>query len=129
MTKDIAIYNYFAEFSREYLENNKPAIMNQIDKDTILPYLEYESIDSDFEDGEVPINVKLWFRTKSETAPNAIARALRKYVEKNSVIRCDTGLIWIKPGTPFSTAMSDSEDEHIKLRDINLTIEYLTKEK
>ena len=39
---------------------------------------------------------------------------------------CDSGAIWIKRGEPFAQNMGDQNDDMIRRKIINLSVEYLT---
>ncbi len=94
--------------------------------DAVLPWMTYDYTEGRFGDVESPITVNMWFRTTSEALPNQKAREFRDYIEEHGLIRCDGGLIWVKPGNPWSQVIAE-EDNSIKRRYINLEIEYITR--
>lgn len=70
--------------------------------------------------------VNLWYRTSSEAAPNAKAEEVARALGLSGVLLpCDGGGMWVMQGEPFCNAMAD-EDNAVKRRIINLTIEYMT---
>lgn len=126
MTKDKALYAYFRKYAEEILGGEAYAA-TAVPNDVIFPYMTYDFIDADFDEGEVASTVNLWFRTNSEAVPNAAAAALKRYIEDNDLVECDGGAVWVKPGEPWSQALRDETDEQIKRRYINVTFEYLTR--
>ena len=81
-----------------------------------MPYITYD----------LPTEVNLWFRTSSEAAPNAKAEEVARALGLSGVLLpCDGGGMWVMQGDPFCNAMAD-EDNAVKRRIINLTIEYMT---
>ena len=67
-----------------------------------------------------------FLRTSSEAAPNAKAEEVARALGLSGVLLpCDGGGMWVMQGDPFCNAMAD-EDNAVKRRIINLTIEYMT---
>lgn len=120
MTATAALYAYFNNFMISY-----PA--TAVPDDTVFPWLTYEVITGRFGDLPAGITVNMWFRTDSESVPNQKTEELRDYIEKNDLIKCDSGYIWIKPGAPWAQSLTDDTDPFIKRRYINMTLEFLTR--
>ena len=95
MTKGAALYQFFSSFDMTaYTATGVP-------DDAVLPYLTYELITSVWEGGEVGLTVNLWFRTESESVPNAKAEELSCAIGLGGkMLRCDGGYIWLKRGSP-----------------------------
>ena len=92
-----------------------------------MPYLTYTLAVGAFGDGELNVTVNLWYRTESEAAPNAKVEEISERISfQGSAIACDGGMVWIKRGAPFAQAVAD-EDNSIKRRMLNLSVEYLTE--
>lgn len=135
MTKDIAFQKYLekfmtAEFPDAPIRENDYFYVypnTSVPDNAILPYMTYEGNDSAFLDEDASTNIKFWIHTDSELIPNKVARDFRKYIETNDIIACDEGLIWIKPGSPFSTSIVGENMTGLKGRSINLEIERLTE--
>lgn len=125
MTKDKAIYSWFVNFGEEH---GLTVFPNTAVPDEIrLPYLTYQYSDSAFRDEVVPITVNIWKRTTSEAEMNALVRDFRDYLENNSKIRCDEGLIFVFAGSPFANGSDKQDERYLKLRSINITLDYLTE--
>ena len=120
MTKDTAIYRFLSQLMPFYSVSSVP-------NDVIFPYGTYELPMGALDSGPVSMTVNLWFHTESEAIPNAKAQELSEMIGYGGkVLPCDGGYIWIKRGSPFSLSQSDAEKQEVKLRYINLTVEYLT---
>lgn len=120
MNKTQALQSLFNNFMTAY-----PA--HAVPDDTVFPWLTYEVITASWGDAPVPITVNLWFRTDSEAIPNKKAEEFRQYILDNDMVECDEGYLWLKPGSPWCTSLSDDTDPSIKRRYINVTVEYMTR--
>lgn len=120
-TKSAALYEFFGSFGlAAYPETNVP-------DDVKLPYLTYSSALSSFESGEVTGAINLWYYTNSESLPNAKADQICKAIgREGTLIKCDDGVIWIKPGNPLVQAFNDDGNKNVKRRYINIVLEFLT---
>lgn len=120
MTKDQALQAWFEQFMAAYPATSVPS-------DAVFPWLTYEYADSSWEEGEVGLTVNLWFYTESEAVPNEKARELSRAIGPGGVtIPCDSGLIWLKRGSPWCQSLREETDPRIRRRYINITAEYLT---
>ena len=91
---------------------------SSVPDDAALPYATYDLADGCILDGEVNQTVNLWFRTESETVPNAKAAELGRALGMGGVILpCDGGAMWVKRG---------SGEAGGKRRYLNIDIEYIT---
>lgn len=92
-----------------------------------MPYLTYNLPQSQWGDGEVSMQVDLWYRTESEKKPDDKARELFEYIGMGGVyLACDGGALWLKRGNPWCQAVTDgSGDDKVKRRYINIDIEYM----
>lgn len=92
-----------------------------------MPYLTYALPNGQWGGEEVSMQVDLWYRTESETEPNAKARELFDAIGLGGrLLACDGGGLWLKRGTPWCQNVSDgSGDDMVKRRYINIDIEYL----
>lgn len=121
MTKDKAIYRFLSQLMDFYPVSSVP-------DDVVFPYGTYELPMGALDSGPLSMTVNLWFYTESEAIPNAKAQELSEMIGYGGkVIECDGGYIWIRRGTPFCVSQSDAEKKEVKLRYINITVEYLTK--
>lgn len=93
--------------------------------DVVLPYLTYNIPMGEYGDRVSGI-VNLWYKTTSEKIPNDKVQEIADAITLGGVqIPYDTGSIWIMKGSPFSNASTDPTDKTIKLRQINITLEYI----
>lgn len=127
MTKDKALYAFFSGFGLPAYPDN--AVLNENgEEDVELPYLTYTPVFDAWGGEPVSLTVNLWYRTESETIPNAKAQELSDAIGMGGkVIPCNEGYIWLKRGSPWCQNMADEVDPAIKRRYINVTAEYLTK--
>ena len=118
--KEAALHTFWNSFSiPAYEENTVP-------DDAELPYLTYQvSTDSRFQ--EIPLAVNLYYRSDSWVAINEKANDISEEIQEGVRLDCDGGWIWIKKGSPFVQNMSDSSDDKIKRKYINISAEYCTK--
>ena len=97
-----------------------------VPKDAEMPYITYSLSLGMFGEGECPATVDVWYRTPSEAVPNAKAEEIGRALGLGgTVLPCEGGAMWVKRGEPFCQAVAD-EDNAVKRRTINLSIEYLT---
>lgn len=120
-TKAAAIQSFFEGFGiPAYTATNVP-------DDAEFPYLTYEGISGAWDDGEQNITVNLWYRTDSESIPNAKAEQIAERIGLGGyILGCDKGLIWLKRGAPFCQSISETTDDKVKRRYINISVEFLT---
>lgn len=122
MTKDKVLYRWFNQFMTAYPSTSVP-------KDIQFPYLTYDLTLDNWLGGEVGLTVQMWFHTENEAKPNAAAEELSRAIGMGGVVLpCDGGYIWLKRGTPWCVAATDQANPSVKLRQINVTAEYLTQD-
>ena len=120
MTKDKVIHRFLNQFLPFYPQTS-------VTEDVVFPYGTYELPMGALDSGEVAMTVNLWFYTDSEAIPNAKAQELSDAIGYGGkILPCDGGYIWIKRGIPFSLSLSDADNDNVKLRSINVTVEFLT---
>ena len=121
MSKASALYSWFGGFGlTQYEESNVPS-------SPAYPYLTYTDATGDFDSGEVPIIVNLFYRTESNVAIDAKAEEIYTRIGRGGVIiPVENGSIWLKRGSPFCQALSEPSDANIRRRYINITAEFLT---
>lgn len=117
MTKSAALYAFFSGFGVEaYADTAVP-------DDATMPYITYTNVQDNW-GSPVSLTVNFWARTTSEKVLNdmvdKIAAAIPKYQP------CDGGALLFTRGSPFSQALTDSSDDAVKRRFMNITAEYLT---
>lgn len=135
MTKDKAMHEYFEDFMKHAFPDapvreddyHYTYLKHRVPDDAILPYLVYTYTESSFDEEDIPISIELWTNSESEAFVNDIVKQFRLYIEDNSEKKCDEGIIWIKPGNPFSQTMETEWKNGPICKYINLLIEYLTR--
>jgi hypothetical protein len=71
----------------------------------------------------------LWYRSSSWLDVNNKARQIEKKIGQGGIVLpCDGGAMWIKRGTPFAQNMSDPDDDAIRRKFINISVEFFTAE-
>lgn len=122
MTAEAALYAFFNGFgipayAATAVPDNRP-----------FPYITYNLVVGDWEGGESMLTADVWYRTESESLPNAKVREISAAIGMSGVtLPCDGGMLWLKRGTPWAQAVNVSEtDENVKRRYLNIDIEYLT---
>lgn len=95
--------------------------------DASMPYLTYSLPVGAFVDGETSMQVDLWYYGDGEKAPNAKVQEISDAIGLGGVmLTCDEGGIWVKRGSPFAQAVTDSTDDKVKRRYLNVDLEYIT---
>lgn len=124
MTPEAAIYGFLNGFSI-------PAYASaSVPDQAQFPYITYDLVLGEWEQGEVNMPVNVWYRTESEAAPNAKVREIGERIGMGGVLlHCDGGVLWVKKGSPWAQAVTvEGEDEKVKRRYVNINIEFLTIE-
>lgn len=119
MNKEAALYAFWNTFSiPAYEENTVP-------DDAELPYITYQVI-TDGRFGQAQMAVNLYYRSNSWVDINAKAVAISEEIQGGVRLNTDDGWIWIRKGTPFAQNMSDSSDDTIRRKYLNIVAEYCT---
>ena len=120
MTKAAAIYQFWSSFGlTAYEENTVPT-------DAAFPYVTYQLVTDSF-DREVAATASLWYRGESWTDINVKTEEISRYIGRGGrLIDCDGGFIWLKRGSPFAQNIGDESDDLIRIKYINVTVEYMT---
>lgn len=124
VTPEAAIYTFLSGFAI-------PAYASaSVPDQAQFPYLTYDLVLGEWEQGEVNMPVNVWYRTESEAAPNAKVREIGAAIGMGGVtLPCDGGMLWLKKGSPWAQAVTiDGEDEKVKRRLLNVSIETITYE-
>lgn len=122
MTPEAAIYTFLSGFSiPAYAASSVP-------DQAYFPYITYDLVLGEWEQGEVNMPVNVWYRTESEATPNAKVREISRAIGMGGVtLPCDGGMLWLKKGSPWAQAVTiDGEDEKVKRRLLNISIETIT---
>lgn len=120
MTKGAVLYEFFNRFLPAYPSASVP-------EDAMFPYISYEYKVGDWESEDVELTVNVWYYTESEAIPNAKANEIAKAIKENQplTVPCDGGRVWFKRATQI-TGVPDDTGPGVKLRVLNVTVQYLT---
>lgn len=122
MTKDVALHEWFQQFGIPIYPVTALPPANKI----VFPYGTYEPKFGEFGETVYP-SVNLYYRTESEVEPNAKADEIYQTIGKGgAIVKCDTGAMWIKRGSPFAQSILDPDNSNLKRRLIQIAIEFLT---
>lgn len=122
MTSEAAVYAFLSGFAiPAYASSSVP-------DQAAFPYLTYDLVLGEWNQGEVNMTVNVWYRTESEAVPNAKVREIGSAIGRSGVtVPCDGGLLWLKKGSPWAQAVVvDGEDEKVKRRLLNISVETMT---
>lgn len=121
MSKASALHAWFSGFGITAYEETS------VKSSASMPYLTYTYATGDFDSGEVPIIVNLWYQSDSNVAINAKAEQIYDAIGRGGVIiPVSNGAIWLKHGSPFCRAIAEPSDANIRRRYINITAEFRT---
>ena len=123
-TPEAALFQFLSGFGlTAYAATSTPS-------DAEFPYLTYDLVVGDWDSGEVGIAVNLWYRTDSEKVPNSKVREIGREIGRGgTLVKCDGGTLWIKKGSPWAQSLRvEGEDEKVKRRYLNISVEYLISE-
>jgi hypothetical protein len=122
MTPEAAIYKFLSSFAvPAYASSSVP-------DQAAFPYLTYDLVIGEWNQGESNMTVNVWYRTDSEAEPNAKVREIGRAIGLGGVtLQCDGGMLWLKKGSPWAQSLSiEGEDEKVKRRLLNVSIETIT---
>lgn len=125
MTKEAALHYFMSHLGlTAYQENAVPTG----DEKPAFPYLTYEVATASWDEPQ-PLSISLWYRSTSWVAANAMAESISQAISRGGVtLRCDGGMLWITRGEPFARSLGDDQDDQIKRKILNITVEYLTED-
>lgn len=120
MTKDEALYQFFKSFGiPAYAENLVP-------DDAVFPYLTYSLPMGNWYAQETSITANLYYYGTSEKPIALKARELSEKIGKGIGLKCDDGIVWLSPGSPFIQPLKDEVSDSIRRRYINISVRWLT---
>lgn len=120
MTKEAALHQFFNSFLPAYEENTVPDWAE-------MPYITYSLVTGDILSGDNRLSFSLWYKDNSWTAINEKTREIGNIIGLGGItLKCDSGVIWLKKGTPFAQSMGEADDDTIRRKYINITAEFLT---
>lgn len=103
--------------------------VSSVPDDAEMPYITYTLVSDAFTGAETNMTVDIWYYGDGEVAPNAKAQEVSKALGLGGkMLPCDDGAIWVKRGSPFCQVVTDSTDDKVKRRYINLSLEFITND-
>lgn len=128
MTKEAALFDFWSSFDLTAYEENTVPSADDSENAPAFPYLTYQ-VATDGMGAEIALSASLWYRSSSWVDINLKARQIEKKIGRGGLLLpCDGGAMWIKRGTPFAQNMSDPDDDAIRRKFINISVEYITTE-
>jgi hypothetical protein len=128
MNKASAIHNFWSGFGLTAYEENTVPSADDSENAPAFPYLTYQVATGDI-GVEIALSASLWYRSSSWLDVNNKARQIEKKIGQGGIVLpCDGGAMWIKRGTPFAQNMSDPDDDAIRRKFINISVEFFTAE-
>ncbi len=127
MNKADTIKAFFERFMDRVYEAS--TVPNGTDRsEPQYPYLTYQLVDGAWGTGESAMQVDLWYRSKSLGKINAKTEEIAQAIGLGGIVLpCTGGAIWIKKGSPFAQQMGDPNDDMVKRKYINVTVEFFTQ--
>ena len=119
MTPAEALYQFFSGFGITAYP------VDAVPPDTALPYLTYTNAPGYFGE-QVSLTCQVWMHTTSEAVISAVVEEIGTAIGNGGkLLPIDGGAIWIKRGTPWCVPVVSQTDTADKLRQLNITAEYL----
>ena len=114
-----ALYQFFSGFSI-------PAYpVDAVPSDAPLPYITYTNTPGYFGE-QVSLTAQVWMHTTSEAAISAVVDEIGDAIGYGGkLLPIDNGAIWLKRGTPWCVPVVSQTDTADKMRQLNITAEYL----
>lgn len=117
MNKAQVLHSFWAGFGAAYDQNTVP-------EDAPFPRITYEVATDGFGQ-ELILSASLWDRNTSWARVEALKESISDIIGYGGVnVSYDSGMLWIKRGTPFAQRMGDSDDS-IRRIVLNIEVEYL----
>ena len=127
MTREQAIFDFWNGFNIPASEENSVPTGEDA---PAYPYITYRLVIDDF-GSQVQTSASVYDRDKDNYS--ALFQVLQKTAEIRRKISLggimlafDGGAVWLKPNTPFSQIMGDSEDNAVRRAYLNMTAEFLS---
>lgn len=123
MTKEAALHYFWSSFDWATYEATSVPTGDNAPK---FPYLTY-SVATDSIGQSVALTADLWYRGTSWAIVNDLCQRISDAIGSGGkIISCDGGCAWINRGSPFAQNMSDPNDDLIKRKHINISVEFMT---
>ena len=123
MTKEAALHYFWSSFGWAAYEANSVPTGDNAPK---FPYITY-TVATDSIERTVALTADLWYRGTSWAVVNDLAKRISEAISGGGkIISCDGGCMWISRESPFAQNMSDPNDNLIKRKHINISVEFMT---
>ena len=110
-----ALYSFFSSFGLEaYVEYSPP-------EDAQLPYITYQVIEPDWDDGGT-FYARVWYRSTSYEPINAKVDQIRAAIGEGVSIPTEGGAVYLTKATPFAQNMPMEGDDTLKVVYLNFNI-------
>lgn len=125
MTKEAALHCFWSSFGWTAYEANSVPTGKDAPK---FPYITYTAATDSFE-RTLALTADLWYRGTSWAQVNDVTKRISEAISGGGkIISCDGGCAWINRGSPFAQNMSDPNDDLIKRKHINISVEFMTED-
>ena len=123
MTKEAALHYFWSSFRWAAYEANSVPTGDNAPK---FPYITYTAATDSIE-RTVALTADLWYRGTSWAVVNDLAKRISEAISGGGkIISCDGGCMWINRESPYAQNMSDPNDNLIKRKHINISVEFMT---
>lgn len=125
MMKEQALHKFWSSFGlKAYREDSVP-------DSAVMPYITYQTVTDSF-GGNVSMVASLWNRKIAGSDPVTFnAEKTNEIVASIGMggkrVLCDGGMMWIKRGSPFAQDMLDPNDDAIRRKLYNISVEFITE--
>lgn len=110
-----ALYSFFSSFGLDaYVEYSPP-------EDAQLPYITYQVIEPDWDDGGT-FYARVWYRSTSYEQINAKVDQIRAAIGEGKSIPTEGGAVYLTKATPFAQNMPMEGDDTLKVVYLNFNI-------
>lgn len=123
MTKNAALHEFITQFGLPAYPSASVPTSGEERPD--FPYITYDiPVSSDMD--SVYGTISLWYRTESWLGINAKTDEISRIIGTGIYVECDDGAMIIAKGNSFAQSMGDDNDNMIKRKILNITIDYIT---
>ena len=127
MTREQAIFDFWNSFNIPAFEENSVPTGEDAPS---YPYITYQLVIDNF-GSQVQTSASVYDRDKDNYSAlfHVLEKTaeIRKKISRGGIMLAfDSGAVWLKPNTPFSQIMGDSEDNAVRRAYLNMTAEFIS---
>lgn len=127
MTREQAIFDFWNSFNIPAFEENSVPTGEDA---PAYPYITYQLVIDNF-GSQVQTSASVYDRDKDNYSAlfHVLEKTaeIRKKISRGGIMLAfDSGVVWLKPNTPFSQIMGDSEDNAVRRAYLNMTAEFIS---